>query len=79
MKTKMVLVLKARNEREARNFALVRQIPVTDICDMGFEQFRARTNLDNALKVQKWYNEEGECLPGLGYPLGSLLYFNFGV
>jgi len=78
---KMVLIIKARNATEAREFAAVRGIPVTDMAEheLQFNSWRARTPTENSLKVQNWYNEDGDCLPGIGYPLGTLLYFNFGV
>jgi hypothetical protein len=79
METKMVLVIKARTEAEAKHFAQAHNIQITDICDMGFRSYRGRTPATNALAVQKWYNEDGECEQGNGYPLGTLLYFNFGV
>jgi hypothetical protein len=76
---KLVLIIKARSESEAIQAANSRGLSLTDLSPSEFNSYRARTDAANLIKVQHWYNEPGDIIPGLGYFWGTLLYFNTGA
>ncbi len=77
-RTKILLLIKAHTEDDALWAAQEREIQISDLCHLPqYHTFRARANQNFALKVQKWYLEEGECTKGTGYPTGTLMFFSF--
>jgi hypothetical protein len=73
----IILFIKAESFIEAKEAAQQRQIPIRELSKGGgnIGEFHALTGNTYARQVSRWYAEPAECLPGTGYPPGTLLFY----
>ena len=74
----ILLIIKARTFREAKDAAQQRGVPISAIANQeGIPNaFRAVTYEDHILAVQRWWKEPDEFMEGnQGYVPGTLLLF----
>jgi len=75
----ILLIIKADSFHQAKSAARQHQVPIHDLAKNGgnLNEFRARTENIHALAVQRWSNETelSDCLPKIGFPPGTLLFY----